>query len=354
MEGIEFREKYRMFDKETATTSGENNYTKSIKIMTKESNELSIDSAMKAEIEAAVNFLTDFLVKSPNKEFSTESVDLFRSSLQSVLYRRYNGHWHSLNPSKGSAFRCLRINGKLDPLLAIAAESCRLPLRKVRQAFPAELTVWVDPGDVSVRFGEEGSVGVWYAAQRTSDAEDEQRQQKIRSLQHDQIYQQRNSPTLSTTPPGVNHHHSYHNRFQQYQTSPVIQYQRQQSSPVWNPQWQTPTYHHHHHQHRSSPSSIGTTAVNNGFMMALNHQQQQQMQMRQHQRTPVRFNGISLSSSPPRISPQPITIESNENGEEQHCKMLAERLMRENLNLMASIAPGLASSRPQPVGVGVN
>jgi hypothetical protein len=26
-----------------------------------------------------------------------------------------------------------------------------------------ELTVWVDPGDVSVRFGEEGSIGVYYA-----------------------------------------------------------------------------------------------------------------------------------------------------------------------------------------------
>lgn len=43
-----------------------------------------------------------------------------------------------------------------------------------------------------------------------------------------------------------------------------------------------------------------------------------------------------------------------ENGEEQRCKVLAERLMRENLNLMASLAPGLVSSRPQPVGVGVN
>jgi hypothetical protein len=88
-------------------------------------------------------------------------------------------------------------------------------------------------------------------------------------------------------------------------------------------------------------------------MMALNHQQQQ-MQMRQYQRTPVRMNAASLSSSPSRISPQPMMMESNENREEQHCKMLAERLMRENLNLMASIAPGLASSRPQPVGVGVN
>jgi protein Tob/BTG len=343
--------------------------------------EFVIDPAMKAEIEAAVGFLTDFLVKATKQEFSSESVDLFRRSLQSVLYRRYQGHWHSANPLRGSGFRCLRINGKLDPLVKLAAESCRLSLRKVRKAFPAELTVWVDPGEVSVRFGEEGSVGVWYAAaRRAGDEEEQQRQAKIpdphqihqQAYSNQQMYQQRSSPTLSSTPPNAvsfPHAHQqptatngYHQRLQ-YQSSP-IQYQRQQSSPVWNPHWQQPQQQQQNaafspQQNRSSPSSFVSmtpnAANNNGFVMALNHQQQQQMQLRQQQ-TPIRYNTTtSLSSSPSsRVSPQPIVEATSENGEEQRCKMLAERLMRENLNLMASLAPGLVSTRPQPVGVGVN
>jgi len=318
------------------------------------------DPAMKAEIEAAVGFLTDFLVKAPKLEFSSESVDLFRRSLQSVLYRHYQGHWHSAHPLRGSGFRCLRINGKLDPLVTLAAEASRLPLRKVRQAFPAELTVWVDPGDVSVRFGEEGSVGVWYASRRAVD--DEDRQQKSRSTEDHLTHQafQRNSPTLSSTPPGVQTA-----AFSQHQTSgyarshyqgPAIQYPRQQSSPIWAPQWQQQTAYS---PNRSSPSSFVTTASNNGFAMALNHQQQQ-MQLRQNQHTPTRYTTVSSSPSS-RVSPQPTPAmaesTSMENGEEQRCKMLAERLMREkieNLNLMASLAPGLVSSRPQAVGVGVN
>lgn len=304
-----------------------------------------IDPAMKAEIEAAVGFLTDFLVKAPKQKFSPESVDLFRRSLQAVLCRRYQGHWHSTMPLKGSGFRCLRINGKLDPLVELAAEVSRLPLRKVRQAFPAELTVWVDPGDVSVRFGEEGSVGVFYESARRACNEDEQQQQP---QQHAYAVHQR-----SCTPPTTNFSHHPQQQRVQFQSSP-IQY-RQQSSPVWNPHWQQPqsTFS----PQRSSPSSTPPTN-NNGFVMALNHQQQQ-MQLRQ---TPIRYNVSSSPSSNNRLSPQlmnaaglivePTT--TGETGEEQRCKMLAERLMRENLNLMASLAPGLVSSRQQPVGVGVN
>jgi len=320
-------------------------------------NDFIVDPAMKAEIEAAVGFLTDFLVKYPKQQFSQESVDLFRRSLQSVLYQHYSGHWHPATPLKGSAFRCLRINGTLDPFVARAAEASRLPLRKVRQAFPAELTVWIDPGDVSVRFGEEGSVGVWYASRRSDE---ETKTRATEDHQHQayphQMYQ-RSSPTLSSTPPGVAafaHHNGYPHRVQ-YQASPVQYHQqRQQSSPVWNPHWQQQqqqTAAFSPLQNRSSPSFV-TTPSNNGFVMALNHQQQQ-MQLRQ---TPIRYNTSNIASSPSsRVSPQPTTETTiGESGEEQRCKMLAERLMRENLNLMASLAPGLVSSRPQPVGVGVN
>jgi protein Tob/BTG len=295
------------------------------------------DPAMKAEIEAAVGFLTDFLVKAQKFEFSQESVDLFRRSLQSLLYRHYNGHWNSANPLKGSAFRCLRINGMLDPLVKRAAEASRLPLRKVRQAFPAELTVWVDPGDVSVRFGEEGSIGAWYASRGEDSGASYCASQEGKSKEQGFYQQQRGSPPLSSTPPYQSYQHAHQYRVQYQHASPVQYQQRQQSSPVWHPQWS---------QQRSSPSC--------GFVTALSNQQQQ-MQQRTGRVTPI---GLRSNSPGWRASPQPTEIITSstptEHGEEQRCKMLAERLMRENLNLMASLAPGLVSSRAQPVGVGVN
>ncbi|VDP19001.1 unnamed protein product [Soboliphyme baturini] len=68
-------------------------------------------------------------------------------------------------PLRGSAYRCIRINGKMDPLVLKAAGQCNVPLDQLRMAFPPELTIWVDPGEVSVRFGEDGSIGMVYSGE---------------------------------------------------------------------------------------------------------------------------------------------------------------------------------------------
>lgn len=115
---------------------------------------------MKLEVEAAVNFLTYLLVKARFEPWATES---FRKSLTLLLMQHYCGHWYPAEPLKGSGYRCLRVNGVMHPLLAVAANLCSIPPIQFRKAFPAELTIWVDPGDVNVRIGEEGSIGVYFA-----------------------------------------------------------------------------------------------------------------------------------------------------------------------------------------------
>jgi protein Tob/BTG len=71
---------------------------------------------------------------------------------------RFEKHWFPELPSKGQAYRCIRINGisPIDLTLERAASKCGSSYRDLR--LPTELTVWVDPSEVCYRLGEsEGS-----------------------------------------------------------------------------------------------------------------------------------------------------------------------------------------------------
>uniref|UniRef100_A0A8C9UE56 BTG anti-proliferation factor 2 n=1 Tax=Serinus canaria TaxID=9135 RepID=A0A8C9UE56_SERCA len=76
----------------------------------------------------------------------------------------YRHHWFPEEPSKGSAYRCIRINERMDPLLSRAAGRAGLALPQLFQLLPRQLTLWVDPFEVSYRIGEDGSICVLYQA----------------------------------------------------------------------------------------------------------------------------------------------------------------------------------------------
>lgn len=85
-------------------------------------------------------------------QFATQ----FRLRLEELLSQRFKDHWDTRNPSKGSAYRCIRINSKMDPIVSEAAKVTGL--RDISKYLPAEFTMWIDPRDVSYRFGEDGSI----------------------------------------------------------------------------------------------------------------------------------------------------------------------------------------------------
>ncbi|KFV88064.1 Protein BTG1, partial [Struthio camelus australis] len=78
----------------------------------------------------------------------------------------YRHHWFPLRPSKGSGYRCIRINHKMDPLIGKAAGMIGLSHERLFQLLPSELTLWVDPFEVSYRIGEDGSICVLYESPR--------------------------------------------------------------------------------------------------------------------------------------------------------------------------------------------
>uniref|UniRef100_A0A8C4PYK1 B-cell translocation gene 1, anti-proliferative n=1 Tax=Eptatretus burgeri TaxID=7764 RepID=A0A8C4PYK1_EPTBU len=123
------------------------------------------DVTMKLEIESAVTFVASLLRAS---SLHDPQLDSFSRSLCQLLAERYQQHWFPDKPCKGSAYRCIRINHKMDPLLGQAAICIGLSTEQLFRLLPRELTLWIDPFEVSYRIGEDGSICVLYEATRVT------------------------------------------------------------------------------------------------------------------------------------------------------------------------------------------
>jgi protein Tob/BTG len=113
------------------------------------------DLIMKLELQSASNFLVH-LIKLDGIYINDNKLEKFRLALVDVLRHRCRDHWFAENPLKGSGYRCIRINGKMDPVIGQAAESCGVSVQLVQSTFPSEVTMWIDPLEVSYRVGKNG------------------------------------------------------------------------------------------------------------------------------------------------------------------------------------------------------
>uniref|UniRef100_A0A7G3AB77 Putative anti-proliferation factor btg1/tob n=1 Tax=Lutzomyia longipalpis TaxID=7200 RepID=A0A7G3AB77_LUTLO len=123
---------------------------------------------MRVEVHSAAQFLMNLLRVKQNKTLPENQLENFKGSLEDLLLIRYRSHWYPEVPTKGSGFRCIRINGKMDPIIEQAAVNVGLHPRTLKTMLPQELTLWIDPDGVSYRIGENGSICCLYEA--TSDA----------------------------------------------------------------------------------------------------------------------------------------------------------------------------------------
>lgn len=83
-------------------------------------------------------------------------------SIYSLILEHYEHHWFPDAPFRGSGYRCIRINHRMDPLVGKAAYTIGLSREQLFSLLPCELTMWVDPYEVSYRIGEDGSICVLY------------------------------------------------------------------------------------------------------------------------------------------------------------------------------------------------
>ena len=88
---------------------------------------------------------------------------MFGEELEHALREKFQGHWYPDLPFKGSAYRCLKITDPSDPVLNRAARESGNPVSDIIENMPADLAIWIDPGEVSYRMGEKGSVKILYS-----------------------------------------------------------------------------------------------------------------------------------------------------------------------------------------------
>ncbi|NWZ02154.1 B910 protein, partial [Loxia curvirostra] len=107
---------------------------------------------MKDEIAATVFFITK-LAKREDR-LSKHKMEKFAARLTTLLFEKYKGHWYLDNPSRGQAFRCIRINRQRarEPLLEQACQQSDVDFQLL--GLPQEMTLWVDPFQVCCRYGE--------------------------------------------------------------------------------------------------------------------------------------------------------------------------------------------------------
>jgi protein Tob/BTG len=107
---------------------------------------------MKDEVSAASDFLTRLVGK--NENLSEAKVSQFRDRLNEVLLNKFKNHWFPEKPSRGQGFRCIRVNENIrrDPTLDIVCHEVGIKYSDLM--LPLELTLWIDPEEVTCRFGE--------------------------------------------------------------------------------------------------------------------------------------------------------------------------------------------------------
>ena len=115
---------------------------------------------MHLEINVALNFVISYLYnKLPRRR-----VDLLGTEIENGLKKKFEGHWYPDQPMKGSGYRCVRVSGeKIDPVMIKAATSVGVSLEEMTEYMPLELTLWIDPNEVSYKIGEKGQVKILYS-----------------------------------------------------------------------------------------------------------------------------------------------------------------------------------------------
>ena len=121
---------------------------------------------MIVEVNNASSFITRLLPAT----VTTEKRALFQAALRDLMLRKFHNHWNPQLPSRGSAYRSIQTyHGTIDALLLHAAAVAGI--QNISKSMPLEFTLWIDPFNVSCRFGDRGAVSVVYEDDRTESNE---------------------------------------------------------------------------------------------------------------------------------------------------------------------------------------
>jgi protein Tob/BTG len=125
---------------------------------------------MREEISVAERFLTQLLLDPEKPQLKIGALVDFGLNLRHILILKYENHWYPLCPYRESEYRCIRLgkgssktkNSEIDPVYIKTLSRCGITIEEFLDRMPENLTIWIDPGEVSYRIGECGKIKTLY------------------------------------------------------------------------------------------------------------------------------------------------------------------------------------------------
>lgn len=109
------------------------------------------------EIQLAVDFIARLLLRTNP---SADQLAAFKKTTAHHLERHYERCcWDMANPNRGNAYRAITtLGGRVHPALMAGIKAADLSKEDFCRCVPSDLVLWVDPNNVSYRFGDYGSI----------------------------------------------------------------------------------------------------------------------------------------------------------------------------------------------------
>lgn len=105
------------------------------------------------EITVAADFISHLV----SKMLDPKDLENFHKKLRELLSEKFVSHWDPQRPIYGNAYRSIIFSyGYVDPIVLQAAHKAKVTLDS--RWIPSDLTIWIDPSEVSYRIGDSGSI----------------------------------------------------------------------------------------------------------------------------------------------------------------------------------------------------
>ena len=114
---------------------------------------------MEIEFLSAANFLVALV----SHKLKRKEQERFGKCLTQIFRRRFRDHWFPDKPYKACGFRALRIREDyFEPIIEQACAWAQISLDSVKKALPSNLTMWIDPYEVTYRIGDSEGISCIY------------------------------------------------------------------------------------------------------------------------------------------------------------------------------------------------
>merc|ERR1711907_802766 len=163
---------------------------------------------MREEVSLAAKWWTEQIQhrSTDSKSFDSKK-NIFEDTLAALLTKRYKAYWFTEDPSRASGLRAIVNDLRCDPALVDAAKAAGIV--SIEERLPQNTRMFVNPGSVSVREGEDDSVvlhtcnrsdgsgytkstwqqpGEWQPSQQQQNQEQQAQQQAQQSQQQQEFH----------------------------------------------------------------------------------------------------------------------------------------------------------------------